>query len=275
MVHSSEVCQNLQPPRPKKLRPMALLDYLDRSNIAVRIDKIRFRLARRAGLLAQVCPEHSAYLTYREAHQGKSQSQIGQDLFVLHMLREKREGYFVEFGATDGVALSNTCLLEREFGWRGICAEPSRHWHPRLRANRRCSIDERCVWSRSGDSLRFAECEVGEFSTLSSFVDSDGHAALRQHAREYEVPTVLLSDLLAEHGAPRDVDYLSIDTEGSEFEILSAHDFSRFRFRVITVEHNGLRKRRNQIARLLSAKGYRRSMPAISRWDDWYVLEGA
>jgi FkbM family methyltransferase len=254
---------------------MALLSYLDRSRLSVRVDKIRFRLARRLGLLAQICPEHKAYLNYRDAHQGRSHSQIGQDLFVLHTLREKRAGYFVEFGATDGVSLSNTCLLEREFGWTGICAEPSQQWHPQLRTNRRCAVDERCVWSSSGASVRFTECAEGEFSTLSSFVDSDGWSVRRRQAREYEVPTLLLTDLLAEHRAPREIDYLSIDTEGSELEILSAHDFSRFRFRIITVEHNGVWERRNQIARLLRDQGYRRSMPAISRWDDWYVLRDA
>jgi FkbM family methyltransferase len=219
-----------------------------------------------------LCPEHAAYLDFQAAHPQQSFSQIGQDLFVLHVLNGKRGGYFVEFGATDGVSLSNTCLLERRFGWRGICAEPSRQWHRELRANRKCEIDTRCVWSNSGDSLAFSEYEDGEYSKLSSFDATDGRALNRRLARQYEVETVTLTDLLAWHDAPAEIDYLSIDTEGSELEILAAHDFNRHRFRIITVEHNGSWERRRRIARLLLAQGYRRSMPALSRWDDWYVL---
>ena len=75
----------------------------------------------------------------------KSFAQLHQDLWVLHETRHKRNGYFVEFGATDGVNLSNTCLLEREFGWRGILAEPNPAWHAALRQNRKADIDLRCV----------------------------------------------------------------------------------------------------------------------------------
>src|ERR1017187_1984592 len=51
-----------------------------------------------------------------------SKSQLRQDLMVLSELDFKRGGYFVEFGATNGVTLSNTYLLEKEYGWTGILA---------------------------------------------------------------------------------------------------------------------------------------------------------
>jgi hypothetical protein len=56
----------------------------------------------------------------------KSKSQLKQDLFVLAELDFKSNGFFVEFGATNGIDLSNTHLLENEFGWGGILAEPAK-----------------------------------------------------------------------------------------------------------------------------------------------------
>ncbi len=246
-----------------------------KADLSARFDSVRLRIARRLGLVPVICPEHAEFLEFRDAHQDESMSQVGQDLFVLHTLGNRRDGYFVEFGATNGVSLSNTCLLERSYGWQGICAEPSRRWHPELKKNRRCAIDTRCVWSRTGDHLRFAESGDAVYSTLKAFADSDSHAELRRGAVEYDVTTVSLVDLLASHGAPAEIDYLSIDTEGSELEILAAHDFDRYRFRVITVEHNFVQGQRRQIQRLLSSRGYRRCLPALSRWDDWYVLKAA
>lgn len=200
----------------------------------------------------------------------KAQSQLGQDLFVLSELGLKREGFFVEFGATNGVNLSNSCLLEQSFGWSGILAEPARCWHSELRKNRSCVIDDRCVWSRSGESLQFSEASDAEYSTVGEFRDSDGHLGKRSASKTYDIETVSLNDLLERHKAPKEMDYLSIDTEGSEFDILQALDFGKHSFRVITCEHN-FTPARETIFALLSSKGYVRKYPELSKWDDWYV----
>ena len=55
----------------------------------------------------------------------KSKSQLRQDLFVLSFLDFKTNGFFVEFGVTDGIELSNTYLMEKEFAWSSILAEPA------------------------------------------------------------------------------------------------------------------------------------------------------
>jgi FkbM family methyltransferase len=200
-----------------------------------------------------------------------SKSQLRQDLFALASLGFKEAGYFVEFGATDGVKLSNTHLLEKHFGWTGILAEPGRTWREALQANRTAIIDTRCVWSTSGATLTFNEVDAAELSTISTFGRDDGHRAARRRGRQYEVETISLNDLLAAHNAPPDIDYLSIDTEGSEYDILQAVDFDRYRFKVITCEHNHTTSRQ-KIFGLLTSRGYRRVMEQVSRWDDWYVL---
>ncbi len=128
-----------------------------------------------------------------------------------------------------------------------------------------------CVWNKTGAILEFNETSVGELSTINSMSGLDSHAGARQSVRMYNVESVSLNDLLATHSAPELMDYLSIDTEGSEFEILAELDWRRYKFRVITCEHNFTEKR-EQIYQLLASQGYTRVHEDISKWDDWYVL---
>ena len=200
----------------------------------------------------------------------KSKSQLRQDLFVLYFLDFKTNGFFVEFGATDGVELSNTYLMEKEFGWSGIVAEPAKYWHNALRRNRDCFIETNCVWKDSDSILSFNEVNARVFSTINLFSDSDLHSETRKNGKTYDVKTISLNDLLIKYDAPRIIDYLSIDTEGSEFEILNGFDFSEYAFRVITCEHN-YTPMRKQIFDLLSKNGYERCYQEFSKFDDWYV----
>ena len=199
-----------------------------------------------------------------------SHSQLRQDLFVLSELGLKRGGFFVEFGAASGKELSNTWLLEKHFGWKGILAEPARCWHAALSANRSCIIEEDCVWKSTGDQLEFLESAQPELGTLAGFQDVDGHAKARESSKRYRVKTVSLGDLLVRHHAPAELDYLSIDTEGSEFEILQSVDFAKYPFKTITCEHN-FTSAREKIHALLKAAGYVRKYEGLSEFDDWYV----
>lgn len=202
----------------------------------------------------------------------KSKSQLFQDLFVLYCTGQKQKGFFIEFGATDGISLSNSWLLEKEFQWNGILCEPGKVWHKKLHINRNCSIDERCVWTKTGESLVFNEAIAAELSTLNSFSDLDHHSKTRAEGKTYNVQTISLNDLLIFHKAPAEIDYLSIDTEGSELEILQAFDFSKYSIQLISVEHNHTSKR-EQIYGLLTKNGFARVFTSISHFDDWYVKE--
>jgi FkbM family methyltransferase len=200
----------------------------------------------------------------------KSKSQLGQDLFVLSQTAFKRDGFFVEFGATDGIDLSNTHILEKEFGWDGILAEPGKIWHSRLTANRNCRIDTGCVWRSSGERLCFNQTAEPEFSTVDEFSSADQHAEIRTRGETYKVETISLADLLEKHNAPERIDYLSIDTGGSEYEILRDFDFDKYRFGVITCEHN-FTPMREALHALLKVNGYARKYEELSQFDDWFV----
>ena len=199
-----------------------------------------------------------------------SKSQLRQDLFVLSRLGFKKNGYFVEFGATNGIELSNTHLMEKEFNWTGILAEPARCWHKDLNKNRNCIIETDCVWKRSNLKLGFNEVAAAELSTIKNYCDTDFHKTARMEGKIYEVNTISLNDLLKKYNAPKQIDYLSIDTEGSEYDILSHFDFSQYNFQIITCEHN-YTPMREKIYSLLTQNGYQRILEKFSLFDDWYI----
>jgi FkbM family methyltransferase len=204
------------------------------------------------------------------AHYSKSNSENYQDLFVLWQLKQKKSGLFVEFGATDGMYGSNSLLLEQE-GWRGLLSEPARCWHNRLKANRpNTVIDLRCVWVESGKQLEFTECEAEGLSTIASFAEQDQHALVRKQSINYTVDTVSFNNLLDQNGIGS-IDYLSIDTEGSEFDILKAWNPEKHPISIITVEHNYVESKRKAIEDLLLARGYTPKFRKFSLFDDWYV----
>jgi FkbM family methyltransferase len=205
-----------------------------------------------------------------------SKSEFLQDIFVLAALRQRRNGFFVEFGAFDGITWSNTYMLEKKLGWAGILAEPNRTFAREVLANRpSCVFDSRCVWSATGDTISFTETtECRELSTVTQFAQSDYHDRTKKNPIEYQVETISLADLLVQHKSPAEIDYLSIDTEGSELTILRAFDFNRWRFNVITVEHNWVQSARDGIHFLLTSHGYTRVLTEFSQCDDWYIRNG-
>ncbi len=230
----------------------------------------------RRGAQPPLDPAGSNFLVFCLQHRDDTRAQLMQDLYVLYKL-QKTSGFFVEFGATDGTTISNTFLLESRFWWTGVVAEPLHTWHPGLTASRKCSVDLRCVWTRSDEELEFlAPADTPELATLNSFRDvKDGGQQKRAtNATVVKVKTVSLNDLLLKNEAPRHFDYLSVDTEGSELAILGAWDADRWRPRIITVEHNYVEEQREQIRTLLNSYGYVRELEMFSKWDDWYFYPG-
>lgn len=229
------------------------------------------RRAARARDFSPSAPTLNNFLSFALPRAHLAQGQIFQDLWVLFELGAPEGGYFVEFGATNGRTMSNTYLLETGHGWNGIVAEPNPDYHEALAANRGCAISHDCVWSETGARLPFLCTAQGMFSRLADVNPQDhNEAAKRADPREIMVETITLDDLLDAHGAPDVIDYLSVDTEGSELDILRAFDFSRRFVRCLSVEHN-FTPMRHELHALLTAQGYLRRFPEFTRFDDWYV----
>ena len=152
----------------------------------------------------------------------------------------RRDGFFVEMGALDGIQSSNTILLERDLSWRGICIEPNPRLFSRLVRNRDC----RCVMACVDEKRDFAEFRM--FAGQSGIIaeDTDQHPVIHQReireARRkkatFTIPTVPLVDVLAACDAPALIEYFSLDVEGAEFRVLGKFPWERFRFGCLTIE---------------------------------------
>ena len=193
-------------------------------------------------------------------------SQIGQDKYVSEFFNNKRNGYFIELGATNGITLSNTYYLEKDLDWKGICIEPNPIHTESLKDNRSCDTDISLVFSESGKEVEFSTVSCSELSGITSHMGNIGNYEVENIVK---MRTKTLTEVMDEHKAPRYIDYLSLDTEGSELEVLKGIDFKKYIFGYITVEHNLKEPIRSEIRKFLYSKGY-----VFSRWnkfDDDYM----
>jgi len=205
----------------------------------------------------------------------ESKSQYYQDIWVLYETLYKTNGFFVDFGATDGVTINNSFLLENKYGWTGILAEPNPIYIDDLRKNRKSHIHTECVYVATGEKVEFICTDVPDISTVKGFGLKDQFAEQRQNGKVITVNTITLYDLLNKYNAPNEIDYLSIDTEGTEYGILNKffQDNDKYTIKLITIEHNYDNVMRENILKLMTKHGYIRKFPGFSGCDDFYIKE--
>lgn len=194
-------------------------------------------------------------------YKGTTYGEMKQDAFALATSNFRKQGYFVEFGAMTGKEYSNTYILEKDYEWSGIVSEPNPRFHDSLIQNRSCVVDNRAVFNITGSTVEFTCTEHG-YSAIKSFTNRNGNVI--------QVETVTLNDLLSAHNAPDYIDFVSVDTEGSEFEILKVFDFDRYTVGAWAIEHNN-GPTRQQIYDLMVKHEYQRVLTGRSRYDDWYI----
>ena len=208
-----------------------------------------------------------------------SKSQLRQDLNVIEFYNFKENGFFVDIGASDGISLSNTYLLEKNYNWKGICVEPILDDFKKLINVRNNSICiNKAVFSESDLELDFAIKHFNMCSGLVQTMDDNVTIDNVVHDRSVKhdlkeiikVKTITLNDLLEINNSPNYIDYLSLDTEGSELEILKSVNFNKYKFGIIDVEHNFVEPRRSEIRNLLENNGYKFNKE--NNFDDNYIL---
>jgi len=159
-----------------------------------------------------------------------SYSQSGEDLLLWEYFGAKREGFFVEVGANHPTKLSQTWLFEKH-GWKGILVEPLAKNCELLRQNRPGSRIFQCALGASGQRGRARIKVAGGDDALSRLIVNDD--ANIGNTEEVEVRT--LDEVLAEAGNPK-LDFISIDVEGFELQVLRGFDLMRHRPAVLLIE---------------------------------------
>jgi len=197
-------------------------------------------------------------------------SHFGQDAWASQIVPTVRDGYFLDVGAFDGVTHSNTYTLERDFGWRGICLEPNPDAYEKLCASRRSITLPFAAYKERG---KIKMANAGGLSSLEPYINCGKSAARRLLATQgyFTAEAQRLSKLAERFGAPVIIDYLSLDTEGAELEILREWFNGRheLRFRCATIEHGFERETRSAVRELMKAHGYL-VIDQNERHDDYF-----
>lgn len=226
------------------------------------------------------------------------QSQIGQDMFLNRWFFKNRgPGFFIDVGAFDGILGSNTSYFEKHLQWRGIAFEPNPSAFEVLRATRSCRSIQGCAYHQDGQIpfLALSEREHREgtksrppCSLLQMMLDSSHGGAMLSGIPEHmgqvdrvewaskamklnqilaTVPCHRIDTVLNDYGV-KIVDYLSIDVEGAELEVLRGIDFERVQVNIIGVEHS---PRFSEVYDLLTTSGF--EYQGLLFFDEIFVHE--
>jgi len=163
-----------------------------------------------------------------------SYSQDGQEQFVIEYLKGLRNGYFLDIGAYDGIEFSNTFMLETEYNWNGLLVECDPAVVSRLKQNRKQQIETSAMWSESDKEVQFKSIEMGKLSGIANRLNHP-KASVRK-GTIHTIKTISLNDLLRKYNCPKHINYMSLDVEGVEYDILSTFDF-QYTFDVVSIEH--------------------------------------
>lgn len=181
-------------------------------------------------------------------------AQFGEDRILAAIFAGRDHGWCAEVGAFDGRTGSATLLFE-EHGWDCLLVEPIPEFVDQIRRNRRCVIEHCAASSSEGQVTFYVADGVPQMSTVET--DAAHHRWIDEvggTVREITVRTAPLDDLLTAAGFP-ELQFLTIDVEGHELEVLRGLTLERFRPRIVIIEDNA-RSGSSEVKRHMAAHGY-------------------
>ena len=171
----------------------------------------------------------------------KYTSQAGQDKMIKkNFFDGKKNGFFIEIGAYDGISGSNCYHFERFLNWDGIAIEPSNIQFEKLKKNRKCKVLNNAI-SDEVKEVEFIEVTEG-LTQMSGINDSsfERNFKIISNNQASKTDSIKLKTITFDEIVPKnkDIDYLSIDIEGGEMNLLKSIDFKTNSIKVISVENN-------------------------------------
>jgi FkbM family methyltransferase len=167
-------------------------------------------------------------------------SEYGQDSWLeANIFKGKRLGMFVDIGALDGVFHSNTYFFEQERNWTGICVEPNPIMFKQL-VNSRTSMNLNCAVSSTNDIVEFLQIEgnLRGWSGIIQLMEPEHLQRINERDLKkniIKIPSISLDKIVPTY---RRIDYLSIDVEGAECDIVSSFPFENYDIDIMEVEVN-------------------------------------
>ena len=167
-------------------------------------------------------------------------SQAGQDKVIKnHFFPNKKNGFFLEIGAFDGIEGSNCFHFEKFLNWNGIAFEPSKVQYEKLKKNRNCKILNKAM---SNSIVEVDFVEVIEGLTQMSGIRNENYTAEKiinnSTQSKTEISKIVTTTFDQEVPSHQEIDYLSIDIEGGELSVLETIDFKKYTIKVVSVENN-------------------------------------
>jgi FkbM family methyltransferase len=208
-----------------------------------------------------------------------SQKPVCQDeYYIKNICKYKKNGVFIDIGAHDGIDTSNTYALEKHLNWSGLCVEANPVVYDKLKVNRLCHVENACLFSDNR--------EISFSIPLSNPIPDGNDKLSRIDGLEFRndlyfpnqfiekqsttMITKTLNELMEKYNMPEEIDFMSIDTEGCELDILSTFNFDKYKIKFITIEHGNRPDYQKALNKFFISKNY--ILHRNNYWDDEYVL---
>jgi FkbM family methyltransferase len=210
----------------------------------------------------------SDFANFVIAYKGWTSSQLFQDLAYLYFCgAPENKHYFVEVGVGNGIDHSNNLMLEKKYSMKGLLIEPDPRQKVSIKKNRKAHY----IGMAASASLKQVEFTLTSIPELSWSVTKPKDALERKALSVEKVKAKRLNDILTEY-IPKDcvLDFLSVDVEGSELDVLDSFDLSIWKPRFVCVEHNYQTAMQEALIAYF-CKDYDIVLQGVSGCDFWFV----